>query len=934
MNRISKPDARLTLLAATAAAMLAACGGGSDGNLVTADSARSQILSAGTAVNADSTAAAATTTTQVSAAAAQTAYTEAYRPQFQFSPAKNWMNDPNGLVYYRGEYHLFFQYNPNGDQWGDMSWGHAVSPDLLHWDELPVALKAEKDANGNVTQMFFSGSAVVDEKNTSGFGTRDNPAMVAVYTSLYPQAMTLANGKAVQANTQAQSIAYSTDQGRTWTQYAGNPVIALPPAPYADQFHDFRDPKVFWYEPGKKWVMVAVLSALHKAVLFSSKDLKNWTFMSEFGPANAVGGVWECPDLFELPVDEARGGHDRDGRGRERERAQRKWVLTINLNPGAPAGGSGAQYFVGQFDGTRFVAEDVIDKTPPAGTVLQNFEGSGTYAALGWAATGDFAGQSPAPGNQPGQGGVAGYEGTRLANTFVNGDAGTGTITSPPFTVSSAYLNLLVGGGNHPHDPNAGDGTVPPGALLFAGADLEGAAGVTYQQLGWTATGDLIGRKVPHGAIGDQQAVSGYEGQGLIDTFFGSELNEGGDMPTGTLTSPTFTIGKPYINFLIGGGAHPYSSPNPTAVVLKVNGAVVRTATGQNNEALNWVNWNVSDLVGKQAQIVVIDDNSGGWGHINADQFMASDQPAQPLSRETSVNLLVGGKVVRSATGQNSETLAWKNWNVAEFAGLQAQIQIADHNTGGWGHLLVDDIIASDQPKEEAHWIDQGSDFYAAVTWNGVPDDRRIAIGWMSNWNYAGGTPTSPWRNAQTLPREWHLRVIGGQTKLVQEPVDELARLRGAPLYTSAHRTIASGSTVLAAKGKALEIHAEFDAGSASTVGFKVRTGANGDETLVGYDAKGGQVFIDRTKSGQSDFDPTFAARHSAPLTAKGGRVHLRILVDWSSVQVFADNGEAVLTDLIYPAPTSDGLALYADGGTAQLKSLTVYPLKSVWARK
>ncbi len=646
--------------------------------------------------------------------------------------------------------------------------------------------------------------------------------------------------------------------------------------------------------------------------------------MSEFGPANAVGGVWECPDLFELPVDG--------------DAAKRKWVLTINLNPGAPAGGSGAQYFVGRFDGTRFVSENTIDKLPPPGTVFQNFEGSGDYASLGWSVTGDFVGQGPASGNLPGQGGVGGFEGLRLANTFVKGDGGTGTITSAPFTIGSPYINLLVGGGNHPHDPAAGDGTVPPGALVFAGADFEGPDNATYEQLGWAATGGLVGRKVSHGAIGDQQAVSGFEGHGLVNTFFGSELGVGGDVPKGTLTSPAFTIDKPYLNFLIGGGAHPYSGPNPTAVVLKVDGVVVRTATGQNNEVLNWTNWNVSDLVGKRAQVVVIDDNNGGWGHINADQFMQSDQPARPLSRETAVNLLVDGAVVRSATGQNSETLGWRSWNVAGWAGKTAQIQIVDRNTGGWGHVLVDDVVFSDVAKEEAHWVDQGSDFYAAVSWNGVPGDRRLALGWMSNWNYAGGTPTSPWRNAQTLPREWTLATIGGVARLVQKPVDSIVRLRSEGVfYKATHRPIAAGSWPLTGphgRGKALDIVAEFDPGSASAVGLKVRTGANGDETRVGYDARTGEVFIDRSKSGQSDFDPTFAARHSAPLALKDGRARLRILVDWSSVQVFGGDGEAVLTDLIFPSPASDGVALFADGGTARVEKLVVWPLKSAWSRR
>jgi fructan beta-fructosidase len=236
MNRFPKTSHRLTLLAAASAALVAACGGGSgtdaaDTALAAAATERAQALSAGK-LTTDTVA---QSQSPSKSPAIQSGYAETYRPQFQYTPAKNWMNDPNGLVYYRGEYHLFYQYNPNGDEWGDMSWGHAVSRDLLQWDELPVALTAEKDANGNVTQMFFSGSAVIDENNTSGFGKPGQPAMVAVYTSVYPQGKTLPDGTQLGGNAQAQSIAYSTDRGRTWTQYGANPVIPLPPAPYADQ---------------------------------------------------------------------------------------------------------------------------------------------------------------------------------------------------------------------------------------------------------------------------------------------------------------------------------------------------------------------------------------------------------------------------------------------------------------------------------------------------------------------------------------------------------------------------------------------------------------------------------------------------------------------------------------------------------------------------
>jgi sucrose-6-phosphate hydrolase SacC (GH32 family) len=845
----------------------------------------------------------------------QSKYLETYRPQLSYTATKNWMNDPNGLVYYDGEYHLFYQYNPNGNTWGDMSWGHAVSTDLLHWNELPVALIAEKDASGKVTQMFFSGSAVVDTNNTSGFGSAGHPAMVAIYTSVYPQGKTLANGQVLAPNTQAQSIAYSLDRGRTWTQYAGNPVIPTPPAPFENEGQNFRDPKVFWYAPEQKWVMIAVASEQHKALLFSSKNLRDWTYMSAFGPANAVGGAWECPDLFELPVDG--------------DATQHKWVMNININPGSVNGGSGAHYFVGKFDGTQFVADanSVIAKTAPAGTVYQDFEAA-SFDATGWTSTGDFVGQAPVVPSH----GVADNQGNQLLDTYRLGkdDGAVGTLTSPSFTVSSKYINLMVGGGRHPRLVDAGDGTVPAGTLLFPGAGFEGPANATYADLGWTPTGDLVGQKVATGSIADQQAALGKLGSGLLNTCFGAC-----DAPKGSLTSPTFTISKAYINFLIGGGNHPYGSDNPTAVVLKVNGKVVRSATGADSE-LNWTNWDVREFAGQQAQIVIIDDNDGGWGHILVDDFEASDQPAKPVTNETTVNLLVNGQVVKSETGANSETMDWRSWNVDAYQGKTAQIQVVDKNTGGWGHILVDQIVFSATAKEAANWLDYGSDFYAAVTWNGIPDGKRIGLGWMSNWNYAGNTPTTPWRSAQTFAREFTLRTIGGQARLVQQPVDNFSQLRNNVLYSAKDQSVAAGVQALniaTTPGQALDILAQFQPGGATGFGLKVRTGGNGEETVIGYDAVAGEVYIDRSKSGDASFNTGFATRHTAPLPLRTGMVDLRIVVDTSSVTVFAGN-EVVLTDQIFPQPSSNGVALFAVGGVAALKDLKIWSLKSIWANR
>ena len=482
-------------------------------------------------------------------------YVERYRPQYHFTPAVNWMNDPNGLVYYKGEYHLFYQYNPLGITWGHMSWGHAVSTDLVHWRHLPVPIPEENGV------MAFSGSAVVDWNNTSGFGRGGEPPLVAIYTGH-------------REGNQSQYIAYSTDRGRTWTRYAGNPVLDIGVA-------DFRDPKVFWYAPNKRWVMVVALSPQRKLQFYGSPDLKRWTQLSEFGPAAAVGGVWECPDLFELPVDG--------------DTQKTRWVLIVNLNPGAIAGGSGTQYFVGDFDGSRFTT---------------------------------------------------------------------------------------------------------------------------------------------------------------------------------------------------------------------------------------------------------------------------------------------------AASGSTPATL----------------------------------------------WADYGKDFYAAVSWSDIPprDGRRVWIGWMNNWQYGDKIPTSPWRSAQSVPRTLALRTSGEGIRLVQQPVSELRRLR--TMHRSlGPRTIREGTTTLTGiSGRSLEIIAEFDVGTATELGFKVRTGRD-EETVIGIDRRVGQLFVDRTRSGEVGFHPEFSGRHTAPLRVSNGRVRLHILVDWSSVEVFAGAGESVITEQIFPSPESNGVALYARGGTARLRSLDAWALRSAW---
>jgi sucrose-6-phosphate hydrolase SacC (GH32 family) len=263
---------------------------------------------------------------------------EPLRPQFHFSPARNFMNDPNGLVFFEGEYHLFYQHNPEGEKWGHMSWGHAVSPDLLHWTHLPVALGEE----GGI--MVFSGSVVVDREDRSGLcGAK--PCLVAAYTGHTK-------------DRQTQNLAASRDRGRTFTKYAGNPVLDL-------GRKDFRDPKVFWHAPSARFVMVTVLPDEHKVRFFGSRDLLRWEKLSDFGPAGAEGGVWECPDLFVVPV--------------EGEPGVTRWVLDVDLNPGGVAGGSGDQYFVGTFDGTTFTTDE-----PRSATLWADY-GKDFYATLSFA---------------------------------------------------------------------------------------------------------------------------------------------------------------------------------------------------------------------------------------------------------------------------------------------------------------------------------------------------------------------------------------------------------------------------------------------------------------------------------------------------------------------------------------------------------------------
>ncbi|PWJ54752.1 fructan beta-fructosidase [Dyadobacter jejuensis] len=286
---------------------------------------------------------------------------EQYRPQFHFTPKANWMNDPNGMVYHHGIYHLFFQYYPHDKVWGPMHWGHATSKDMISWEEQPIALYPD------TLGYIFSGSAVVDKANTAGFG---KDALVAIFTHHDPVQEKQKTGRH-----ETQSIAYSLDDGKTWTKYEGNPVIENP------GISDFRDPKVRWFEPQKKWIMT--LATKDRITFYSSPNLKSWTRESDFGAKEGGhGGVWECPDLF--PIMHA---------GRQ------IWVLIVNINPGGPNKGSAGQYFLGDFDGKTFTPNSKETKWLDFGTdnyAAVTFANTGSrQILLGWMSNWQYANVVP-----------------------------------------------------------------------------------------------------------------------------------------------------------------------------------------------------------------------------------------------------------------------------------------------------------------------------------------------------------------------------------------------------------------------------------------------------------------------------------------------------------------------------------------------------------
>lgn len=480
-----------------------------------------------------------------------TANREKYRPAFHHTPRYGWMNDPNGMFYKDGRWHLYYQYNPYGSKWQNMTWGHSVSDDLVNWEHLPEAIRP------NGLGSVFSGSCAVDHDNTAGFGS---DAVIALYTSA--------------GTSQMQSLASSTDDGLTFNIYPYNPVLTLE--------SEARDPKVFWNDSTKEWNMILAHALDHEMLIFTSPDMKSWTLQSSFGKGlGAQGGVWECPDLFELPV----AGTD-----------EKKWVLLCNINPDGPFGGSGTQYFVGDFDGKTFKAD-----TDAAGNV-------------------------------------------------------------------------------------------------------------------------------------------------------------------------------------------------------------------------------------------------------------------------------------------------------------------------------------------STKWLDYGKDHYATVTWSDAPDGRRVALGWMSNWQYAADVPTMQFRSANTLPREMGLfRAPDGEVYASSAPSPELEALRGKLAAKVKKTTVgrkARSFALPSENGGICEILMDIEASKAKTVNI-VFSNSQGEKVVMQYDPAAATLSFDRTQSGITDFSEGFPAVTVTPTHEASGRIALRIFVDRSSMEVFGNDGEFVMTNLVFPRTPYTALSVSAEGGNAKVENLRIYSLKS-----
>jgi len=306
------------------------------------------------------------------------------------------------------------------------------------------------------------------------------------------------------------------------------------------------------------------------------------------------------------------------------------------------------------------------------------------------------------------------------------------------------------------------------------------------------------------------------------------------------------------------------------------------------------------------------------------------------LAGKTCMNLLVDGKAVRTATGDADERLNWKSWDVRDLRNKKGTIEIVDREKGGWGHLNVDQIILADKPAhpapEPGHWTDFGRDFYAGVSWSDIPSDRRIWLGWMSSPQYAGDVPTSPWRSAMSFPRDVTVRQVNGDWRMLQQPVKELASLRGKRERLQFRKLTGAKdlSKTAGVAGDLYEVEAIIRPSSDAAFEWQLRKDAE-HATIIRADVAAGYITFDRTHSGTTGFHPQFSGSYRAPIRIIDGVLKLRMLVDTSSVELFVNDGESVQTNLILPPPDAHGLELNVTRGSLTEAEINVWPLKSVW---
>lgn len=667
----------------------------------------------------------------------------------------------------------------------------------------------------------------------------------------------------------------SSPDGTNFYYYSNNPVINL-------NSTSFRDPDVQWDSVHNQWVMAVALSNQHIVRFYASPNLKTWRWLSNFGPVGGREADWEDPALFQLPVD----GNPQN----------MKWVLAVDTGPNK------IQYFVGNFDGTTFWLDPLT----------QSFLNKGT-----------------------------GLDGDTFAN-FESADYGN-----------------------------------------------------------WTVTGTAFGPGPAQGTLPNQMPVSGYVGHGLVNSFYD------GDTSTGTLTSPQFRITRSSIGFLIGGGNH----PGLTCVNLIVNGSVVQSATGNNSETLSWVTWNVSQWVGQMAQIQIVDNCTGSWGHIDVDQIMFFDLfadfeegnygnwtttgtafgsgPAQGTRPNqnavsgylgsglvnsynggdgstgtltsppftiirncinflvgggnnpgvTCVNLVINGVVVDTATGNNDEILRWAGWDVSQWKGQTAQIQIVDNSTAAWGHILADQFMFSDVMMntglEHANWVDWGSDFYAARVWHPYNSDNQCTywLGWMDNWQYASDLPESWGQGAETIPRNLQLVSSPRGCQLVQQPLSNLKKLRELHIRIGpqTYQNTISFSQVNPLVNS-YELDAVFNLSATNQdFGLNLCVGGTTNQVVLGYHAWTQNVYLDRRNSGNVSFSASFPNVVTAPVVPRNGAIEFHVFVDHSSIEVFVNGGSAVLTDLIFPTTSDLGIRVFSNNGPTTLRSLDFWYLTSIW---